>query len=70
MAFSGVLEEPAAQMLRKLEFKSLLERLSFAPGSDEEAEDGGQSLKEVQVTIINAETIQQLVEALPQVQNT
>lgn len=69
MAFSSVLGEPAAQMLRKLEFKSLLERLSFAHGNEEEAKNEGQSLKEVQVTIINAETIQQLVGALPQVQN-
>ncbi|WP_375142934.1 DNA polymerase [Paenibacillus sp. D2_2] len=69
MAFSGVLEEPAAQMLRKLEFKSLLERLSFAHGNDEDAGSEGQNLKEVQVTIINDETIPQLVEALPKVQN-
>ncbi|GGF92162.1 DNA polymerase I [Paenibacillus aceti] len=68
MAFSGVLEEQAAQMLRKLEFKSLLERLSFAPHQDVE-QAGGSALEEVQVTVIDDQTIHQLVEVLPEVQN-
>lgn len=68
MAFSGMLEEQAAQMLRKLEFKSLLERLSFAPHQDVE-QAGGSALEEVQVTVIDDQTIHQLVEVLPEVQN-
>lgn len=66
MTFGGIKEETAVPMLRKLEFKSLLERLNFG-GSEGE----GQGTEErtqaspVEVTIVEPESMKELEAALP-----
>ncbi|WP_223068600.1 DNA polymerase I [Paenibacillus caui] len=71
MTFGGLAEEKAAPVLRKLEFKSLLERLSFTAaatsGQDSEA-PGALPEEELDFVICNENSIDRLAEALPQVE--
>ncbi|MFD3257916.1 DNA polymerase I [Paenibacillus lentus] len=69
MVFRGLQEEKAAPVLRKLEFKSLLERLSFGEGAgvSEAGEGGSQEQDEVDVTIVDEASLQELVQQLPQI---
>ncbi|MEF2968402.1 DNA polymerase I [Paenibacillus sp. M1] len=71
MTFGGLREATAVPMLRKLEFKSLLERISFGDGTGEEAgtEAGGEPASEVEVTIVNAETLPELAKLLPEIKS-
>lgn len=70
MVFPGLKEETAGPALAKLEFKSLLERLSFhADGnthSDEEQAKAAE--REIEVTVVDGENADELVAALDTVQ--
>ncbi|UYO04355.1 DNA polymerase I [Paenibacillus sp. PSB04] len=70
MVFPGLKEETAGPALAKLEFKSLLERLSFhADGnthSDEEQAKAAE--REIEVTIVDGENADELIGALDAVQ--
>ncbi|WP_145025262.1 DNA polymerase I [Paenibacillus sp. Y412MC10] len=70
MVFPGLKEETAGPALAKLEFKSLLERLSFhADGnthSDEEQAKAAE--REIEVTVVDGENADELVAALDAVQ--
>ncbi|AZK48083.1 DNA polymerase I [Paenibacillus lentus] len=69
MIFRGLKEEKAAPMLRKLEFKSLLERLAFGEGTEaSEAADGSVELEEVDVTVVDDTTLTELVKQLPKIE--
>ncbi|AWB44086.1 DNA polymerase I [Paenibacillus sp. CAA11] len=70
MVFGGLEEEKAAPMLRKLEFKSLLERLSFAASSLSDSEGGAasQQEEELQVIYCTEEDLDELGKALPSIQ--
>ncbi|GAA0133712.1 DNA polymerase I [Paenibacillus sp. YSY-4.3] len=70
MLFHGLQEEKAAPMLRKLEFKSLLERLSFGEGAGDTgaAVEAGKAQDEVEVTIVDETSLQELVRELPQIE--
>lgn len=66
MTFGGIKEETAVPMLRKLEFKSLLERLNFSGSEGAEQEDGGRlEASPVEVTIVEPESMKELEAALP-----
>lgn len=62
MKFAGIEEEKAVPMLRKLEFKSLLERLSFAAGPAGHAAGGVEpaELPEISVTVVDKDTLPEL----------
>ncbi|MCA1291666.1 DNA polymerase I [Paenibacillus sp. alder61] len=64
MVFNGLREETAVPMLRKLEFKSLLERLDLG-GDTAGAGASAEPEQEVNVTIVDAGNLPELVEALP-----
>ncbi|OXL82057.1 DNA polymerase I [Paenibacillus sp. SSG-1] len=70
MVFPGLKEETAGPALAKLEFKSLLERLSFhADGnmhSDEEQAKAAE--REIEVTVVDGENADELIGALDAVQ--
>lgn len=70
MVFPGLKEETAGPALAKLEFKSLLERLSFhADGnthSDEEQAKAAE--REIEVTVVDGENADELIAALDAVQ--
>ncbi|MGG6313711.1 DNA polymerase I [Paenibacillus macerans] len=70
MKFSGIEEEKAVPMLRKLEFKSLLERLSFSGGASGNASGGGEpeALKEIDVTVVDKDTLPDLVARLSDIE--
>lgn len=66
MTFGGIKEETAVPMLRKLEFKSLLERLNFSGSEGAEQEAGGRlEASPVEVTIVEPESMKELEAALP-----
>lgn len=67
MNFSGIREATAVPMLRKLEFKSLLERLSFTgeAGGEEVSEEPA---AEVEVTVVDAAAMPELIGLLPQME--
>lgn len=67
MTFSGISEATAVPMLRKLEFKSLLERLSFTGEAGGE-EAGDEPAVEVEVTIVDTAALPELIEQLPQLE--
>ncbi|HEY2493345.1 MAG TPA: DNA polymerase I [Paenibacillus sp.] len=69
MTFSGLKEETAGPAMAKLEFKSLLERLSFSAGHAE-GEEGtvAQPAINVEVTVITENNMNELLERLPEVQ--
>ncbi|MGF7046550.1 DNA polymerase-1 [Paenibacillus sp. DS2015] len=69
MAFTGLKEESAGPALAKLEFKSLLERLSFSAGHAE-GEEGAdaQPAIDVDVTVITVSNMNEILERLPEVQ--
>ncbi|MEK5475455.1 DNA polymerase I [Paenibacillus sp. FSL R5-0407] len=69
MTFTGLKEETAVPMLRKLEFKSLLERLSFTGGDSEAGHEAAEPVKELDVTIVNAAVMPELGELLPQIKD-
>ncbi|MNK21601.1 DNA polymerase I [compost metagenome] len=62
MVFGGLQEEKAAPMLRKLEFKSLIERLSFTagPNSGEGNTNQAQEAEPIQVTVVDEAGIEAL----------
>ncbi|WP_138495471.1 DNA polymerase I [Paenibacillus pinistramenti] len=70
MAFAGLNEETAAPMLRKLEFKSLLERLSFSAegGPASSAENGEAEAEQLDVVICTEENLPELEQVLDSVQ--
>ncbi|WP_339821059.1 DNA polymerase I [Paenibacillus sp. FSL R7-0216] len=59
MKFDGIQEESAVPMLRKLEFKSLLERMSFAGGGNPEGAAPAEMV-EIEVTAVNLENLSEL----------
>ncbi|MNO21179.1 DNA polymerase I [compost metagenome] len=59
MKFDGIQEESAVPMLRKLEFKSLLERMSFAGGGNSEGAAPAEMV-EIEVTAVNLENLSEL----------
>lgn len=70
MVFAGVQENKAAPMLHRLEFKSLLERLEFTAGATGEANsvNNAQSVTEVDVTIVDSDSLPELTALLPQIE--
>ncbi|RUT29550.1 DNA polymerase I [Paenibacillus zeisoli] len=62
MAFSGLEEEKAAPMLRKLEFKSLIERLSFTagPNTGEKNANPAHEAEPIHVTVVDEAGIDSL----------
>lgn len=70
MTFNGIQSETAAPLLRKLEFKSLMERLSIAAGDDNGNNEGDSStnVSEIDVTIVDYSSISELTELLPTVE--
>lgn len=68
MIFKGVQQETAVPVLRKLEFKSLLERMSFTGDGGEAAAQTTESAKEVDVTIVDAAVLPELVKLLPAIE--
>lgn len=76
MTFNGIQGETAAPMLRKLEFKSLMDRLSLVAGGDGNDKNGtgseqGQStaVSEIEVTVVDSESVSELNELLPQIES-
>lgn len=71
MVFSGIVADTAGPALAKLEFKSLLERLSLSAYSH--AADGGLSgpaaveAAELTITIVDRAGLEKLVQALPDI---
>ncbi|GIP47086.1 DNA polymerase [Paenibacillus sp. J53TS2] len=59
MKFDGIQEGSAVPMLRKLEFKSLLERMSFAGGGNSEGAAPAEMV-EIEVTAVNLENLSEL----------
>ncbi|WP_019640339.1 DNA polymerase I [Paenibacillus fonticola] len=70
MIFQGLKEETAAPMLRKLEFKSLIERLSFGdgPGRTEAGEGTSQEQAEIDVTMVDEAALDELVQQIPRIE--
>lgn len=71
MKFSGIEEDKAVPMLRKLEFKSLLERLSFTAGAGGNAAadgDAAQAAEDVSVTMVDADTLPEVSAQLAEVE--
>ncbi|WP_163878505.1 DNA polymerase I [Paenibacillus favisporus] len=70
MVFPGLKEETAGPALAKLEFKSLLERLSFhADGNTHSNEDQAKAAeREIEVTVVDGENADELIGALDAVQ--
>ena len=66
MVFAGITEEKAVPMLRKLEFKSLMDRLSFA--ADAESEGEVQELVDISVIQVDRNNLPELVAKLPEVE--
>ncbi|MDO7906096.1 DNA polymerase I [Paenibacillus sp. JX-17] len=67
IAWSGLKEETAGPALAKLEFKSLLERLSFSAGGGSGAVPAAAEA-EINVVIIKAEMLAELEELMPKVE--
>lgn len=70
MIFNGFKEETAVPMLRKLEFKSLLERLNFSGGGSDGQADGAAaevSQLQVDVTIVEPASLKELEARLPEI---
>ncbi|MEK5641145.1 DNA polymerase I [Paenibacillus rhizosphaerae] len=70
MVFPGLKEETAGPALAKLEFKSLLERLSFhADGNTHSEEEQAKAAeREIEVTVVDGENADELIGALDAVQ--
>ncbi|WP_433943851.1 DNA polymerase I [Paenibacillus sp. SN-8-1] len=70
MVFGGLQEEKAAPMLRKLEFKSLLERLSFTagPNSGEGNAEQAHEAEPIQVTVVDEEGMEALTAKLGEIE--
>lgn len=71
MTFNGIQNETAAPMLRKLEFKSLIERLAITANEDNGESDStsSTSVSEIDVTIVDSSSISELTECLPAVKH-
>ncbi|WP_068619898.1 DNA polymerase I [Paenibacillus tuaregi] len=69
MVFGGLQEEKAAPMLQKLEFKSLLERLSFTAGANqgEGASDETAEAVQLEVVVVNEGTVGELASQLSEI---
>ncbi|WP_019912006.1 DNA polymerase I [Paenibacillus sp. HW567] len=68
MVFTGIKSDTAGPALAKLEFKSLLERLSlsaYAPAADGEGGEGAQEAAALDITIVGEAELQDLIAALP-----
>lgn len=70
MVFAGIQEDKAAPMLRKLEFKSLIERMAFtaSPAGDASVSGDSRVVSEVDVTIVNSSTLPELTALFPQIE--
>ncbi|WP_410769748.1 DNA polymerase I [Fontibacillus sp. BL9] len=66
MTFNGLQEDTAVPMLRKLEFKSLLERLAFTGEADGSAAPA-EPAPELDVTIVDSAVLPELTELLPEI---
>ncbi|MCM3783187.1 DNA polymerase I [Neobacillus mesonae] len=64
MVFSGLQEETAAPALAKLEFKSLLERLSFTASSVSGDAEAHEALEELDVIIVTEDNAEELIAEL------
>ncbi|SDF62897.1 DNA polymerase I [Fontibacillus panacisegetis] len=75
MTFNGIQGDTAAPMLRKLEFKSLIERLSLISGDGNNENDGSNekdqaaAASEVEVTVVDSESVSELNELLPTIES-
>ncbi|MNW41834.1 DNA polymerase I [compost metagenome] len=75
MTFNGIQGDTAAPMLRKLEFKSLIERLSLISGDGNNENDGSNekdqaaAASEVEVTVVDSESVSGLNELLPTIES-
>lgn len=67
MIFAGITEEKAVPLLRKLEFKSLMDRLSFAAGAGE-MEGTAQELADISVIMVDEANLSELIVNLPNVE--
>lgn len=68
MVFTGIKSDTAGPALAKLEFKSLLERLSlsaYAPAANGEAGEGAQEAAVLDITIVGEAELPDLIAALP-----
>lgn len=68
MKFDGIQEEAAVPMLRKLEFKSLLERMSFAGGGNAGGEAAPAEQVEIDVTAVERGNLSELTADLPNIE--
>lgn len=69
MAYSGLVEGKAAPILRKLEFKSLFERLSFNEASSMEGDSSLETqTTEVEVIVVTDSNINELQSVLPEIE--
>ncbi|GJM78621.1 hypothetical protein HMSSN139_11170 [Paenibacillus sp. HMSSN-139] len=68
MKFDGIQEEAAVPMLRKLEFKSLLERMSFAGGGNAAGEAAPAEQVEIDVTAVERDNLSELTADLPNIE--
>lgn len=66
MVFSGIQEESAAPALAKLEFKSLLERLSFTVRQSESSEESAVEEK-LEIVTVTEENAAELIPLLPNI---
>ncbi|WP_418303197.1 DNA polymerase I [Paenibacillus yonginensis] len=69
MVFAGLSEDKAAPVLRKLEFKSLLERLSFAAegGAAPDGQTDRKAEEELEIQVCTEDNLGELLGILPQV---
>ncbi|MHA6529617.1 DNA polymerase I [Paenibacillus sp. BAC0078] len=68
MVFTGIKSDTAGPALAKLEFKSLLERLSlsaYAPAANGEGGEGAQEAAALDITIVGEAELEDLIAALP-----
>ncbi|USB32366.1 DNA polymerase I [Paenibacillus sp. YPG26] len=70
MVFGGIQEEKAAPMLRKLEFKSLIERLSYAAGPNpgEGSSGQAQTAEPIDVTVVDVDGVDALAAKLGEIE--
>ncbi|MBW4839548.1 MAG: DNA polymerase I [Paenibacillaceae bacterium] len=68
MKFDGIQEESAVPMLRKLEFKSLLERMSFAGGGNAAGEAAPAEQVEIEVTMVTQDNLSELIADLSNIE--
>ncbi|MHA0857453.1 DNA polymerase I [Paenibacillus sp. CMAA1364] len=68
LIFNGLQEETAGPALAHLEFKSLLERLSFTSDGGDDGAASSQPALNVEVTIITETNMDELITRLPQIE--